>query len=120
MTRIKAFTANMPYGRRGKEEQVIQNAFYMIFTLMGQLSRAEVHSFKGRADCVGESRDRVYLFEFKLVEDEGRNGTGRALGQIEEKGYGEPYLEAGKKIVRIGVEYNLAKRLMGDWAVSGD
>jgi hypothetical protein len=120
MTRIKAFIANMPYGRRGKEEQVIQNAFYMIFTLMGQLSRAEVHSFKGRADCVVESRDRVYLFEFKLVEDEGRNGTGRALGQIEEKGYGEPYLAAGKKLVRIGVEYNVAKRLMGDWAVSGD
>jgi hypothetical protein len=92
----------------------------MIFTLMGQISHAEVHSFKGRADCVVESRERVYIFEFKLVGDEGREGTGRALGQIEEKGYVEPYLGAGKKLVRIGVEYNVSKRLMGDWEVSGD
>jgi hypothetical protein len=120
MTRIKSFIANMPYGRRGKDEQVIQNAFYMIFTLMGRLTRAEVRSFKGRADCVVESRDRVYLFEFKLIEDESQSKTGTALRQIEESGYAEPYFMGAKKIVKIGVEYNISKRIMGEWEVRSD
>ncbi|MBR1861656.1 MAG: PD-(D/E)XK nuclease domain-containing protein [Lachnospiraceae bacterium] len=47
--------------------------------LLGQYTRAEVHSSKGRADCVVETDDYVYIFEFK------RDKTAdEALKQIEE------------------------------------
>lgn len=47
---------------------------------MGQYVDAEVRSAKGRADAVVKTKDRIYVFEFKL------EGTvDEALKQIDEK-----------------------------------
>ena len=62
-------------------EQNYQTAAYLIFALMGQFVQAEVHCSTGRADCVVQTADSIYIFEFKLTG----NGTAEdAINQIKE------------------------------------
>jgi hypothetical protein len=105
MGRMKAFFANIPYELNDQTERHYQVVFYLVFTLMGQYIQAEVHSAKGRADAVAATGDTVYVFEFKL------NGTAEeALAQIEEKGYAIPYEAGGRKVVKVGVEFDKGER----------
>jgi hypothetical protein len=50
---------------------------------------------------------QVYLFEFKVVE---LAPEGRALQQIKDKGYAEPYRADGCPIHLIGVELSRKQR----------
>ncbi|MDR0937931.1 MAG: AAA family ATPase, partial [Mediterranea sp.] len=52
MTRLQAFLADIPYGQEEKSENYYQTALYMLFTLMGERSRMERQTAKGRADLV--------------------------------------------------------------------
>ena len=113
MTAIKAIFAHIPYPTAQKQYELdYQTIFYLIFTLMGQIMRTEVVTFSGRIDAVCETKDYVYLFEFKLdgtVED--------ALKQIEDKDYAVGYEASGKNVVKIGVAFDTAKRNIADWKV---
>ena len=110
MTRLGALFAGMPYELNSREERHYQTVFYLVFTLMGQFTRAEVHSAKGRADAVVAAGGRVYVFEFKL------DGTAEdALRQIDERGYAAPYAAGSREIVKVGVEFDAAERNIGRW-----
>jgi hypothetical protein len=50
---------------------------------------------------------QVYLFEFKVVE---LAPEGRALQQLKERGYAEPYRGDGRPIHLIGVELSRKPR----------
>ena len=66
----------------------------------------------GRVDCVVQTADAVYIFEFKLTG----NGTAEdALSQIREKEYAAKYKAEGKKIVLIGAGFNEKKRTIAEW-----
>jgi hypothetical protein len=111
--RMSAFFANIPYELNDKTERHYQVIFYLVFTLMGQFARTEVHSAKGRSDAVAETADAVYVFEFKL------NGTAEeALRQIGEKGYTVPYESGRRKVVKVGVEFDQAQRNISRWLVA--
>ena len=95
-------------------EQNYQTAVYLVFTLMGQFVQTEVHCSTGRSDCIVQTADAVYIFEFKLFS----NGSAEeALNQIKEKHYAEKYLVDGKKIVLIGSSFDEEKRTIKDWKV---
>jgi hypothetical protein len=83
--------------------------------LCGFYVDAEVSSIKGRCDVVVNLQEFVYVFEFKLLG----NGTAEeALKQIDDKGYSIPYQTTGKKIVKIGVEFDPETRTIGRWLVA--
>jgi hypothetical protein len=117
MNRLKAFIANIPYDLKIDTEKYYQNVFYLIFTLMGQYTQAEVRSMKGRADMLVFTKDTVFVFEFKLAEEDSRNLAEAAIKQIDSKGYLLPYRAGGKKIVKIGAVFNLVSRGLGNWIV---
>ena len=54
----------------------------------------------------------VYCFEFKLSET-----TDKALEQIDTKEYLLPWKGSGKKLFKIGVEFDHEKRNIGGWKV---
>jgi ribosomal protein L9 len=84
--------------------------------MMGQFIKVEEHSSKGSSDAVVETLDTVYIFEFKLSE----NGTvAQAVQQIETKNYAMRYQMSGKKIVKIGVQFDNNIRTLGDWEIIG-
>jgi hypothetical protein len=80
--------------------------------LLGQYVRVEVHSSRGRADCVVETKDYVYLFKFK------RDRTAEeALRQIEERGYAKPYAAETRTVLRVGVNFDSRERTISGWLV---
>jgi hypothetical protein len=102
MRRFQTFFSSIPYDIRTRfdAEQHYQTVFYLVFTLLGQITEAEVRSEYGRADAVVKTEDAIYVFEFKTaaggtVED--------ALAQIDDKGYLLPYAADGRKLVKVGV-----------------
>jgi Holliday junction resolvase-like predicted endonuclease len=59
----------------------------------------------GQIDLVVRFQNRVYVIEFKVVE---QAGEGRALEQIKARGYGDKF--AGQEVYLIGVEFSSADR----------
>ncbi len=90
-------------------EKYYQTIFYLIFTMLGLQIEAEVKTNIGRIDAIIESKC-VYIFEFKL------NGTKEeALEQIKAKKYYEKYINRGKPIYLVGVEFR--DRNIGEYIV---
>ena len=115
MTRMQSFIAGMSYPTTDELNLIewnYQMVFYLVFRLMGQHVHTEVHNIVGRADCVVELKDTIYLFEFKLWST---GSPEDAITQIEEKGYATPYKSSGKKLIAVGASFDEAKRNIGAW-----
>lgn len=112
MDRLESLFAGIPYpeGNVSDYEREWRNQMYLIFTLLGQNVKEEVHCATGRADCIIETAACVYIFEFKLDKT-----AEEALDQIEEKGYAVPYKADSRKVIRIGVNFSSEKRNIGEW-----
>ncbi|MDO4159733.1 MAG: ATP-binding protein [Prevotellaceae bacterium] len=118
---MTAFLASLPYDSHDSlkdirlTERHFQYTFYLILRLMGSYSWlfVEKENSYGRSDCIMELRNHVYIFEFKL------DGTAEeALQQIEERGYAVPYLDDGRKIVKLGVVFSSETRTISDWKMA--
>ena len=59
-----------------------------------------------------ETRDYVYLFEFKRDES-----AESALEQIEDGQYDRIYAADKRKVFKIGVNFDSQKRMLDDWKV---
>ena len=116
MQRFSSLFASLPYtsinekNKNAVIEQNFQNVIYIVFTLLGKWSRVEEHSALGRADCVLETDDKVYIFEFKRD-----SSVEEAFRQIKEKKYAEPYMASGKKIVEVAVNFSSEERNIKEW-----
>ena len=108
---LTALFAGIPYTEeRNPFEHYFQTVIYLVFTLLGQYVRCEMHTFNGRVDCVLESEKYIYLFEFKR-DDTAEN----ALAQIKDMGYALPFAADRRKLYRIGVGFDSSTRMLTDW-----
>ena len=112
LERTRSFFASIPHDLENKTEKHYQTIFYLLFRLMGQYVDVEVKSAIGRADVVLKLSDAIYVFEFKY------DGTpDEALAQIESRNYAIPYQSDGRRIVKIGVNFDSATRTIGEWKI---
>jgi len=117
MSQLSDLLENIPYSTESKEdvrwrEQNYQIAVALIFQLMGMYVQTEVHSAKGRADCVVHTKDIIYIFEFKLWSA----GTAEeAVTQIQAQEYYKPLRLQDKKLVLIGTSFDEKKRNIKEW-----
>lgn len=111
--RLKAVYANLPYGNQPKfVERDFHNVIYLVFLLLGQAVQNEVHYAKGSADCVLQTKEYVYIFEFKMDKS-----AEEALQQIEAKNYAVPFVADRRKIVKIGVNFDSSERNITEWKI---
>ena len=110
---LTALFASLPYSSGDIPfEHDFQSVLYVVFMLLGQFVQCERHTWPGRIDCVLEAKEYIYIFEFK------RDGSAdEALKQIEEMGYAKPYAADPRKLFRIGVNFDSAKRMLTEWKV---
>ena len=115
-TGLTSFLASIPYTMRRKEnererERYFHYTFYLIMRLISVYTvYTEKVQSQGRVDCVVETPQYVYIFEFKL------DGTAdEALRQIEEKGYAREYESDSRKLYRIGAVFSSETGTIGDW-----
>ena len=146
LTLMQSYLAEIPYDLENKSEKHFQTIIYLIFSLLGYYTQAEVKSAVGRADAVCRTKDRVYVFEFKVD-----GSAEEALRQIDEKGYLIPYrfegterceatsaaepVEAtrrdasagstsgigsasGKRLVKVGVNISTQTRTIESWKIA--
>ncbi|WP_277121051.1 ATP-binding protein [Bacteroides ndongoniae] len=111
-----SFLASIPYTMRRKEDEVereryFQYTFYLILRLISVYTvYVEKVQSQGRVDCVLETPQYVYIFEFKL------DGTAaEALQQIEEKGYAREYAADVRKVYKIGATFSSETGTIGEW-----
>ena len=110
---LTALFAGIPYNSdNARFEHYFETVIYLVFTLLGQYIKCEVHTAKGRADAIAETPDYVYIFEFKVDKS-----AAEALAQIENKEYALPYLADKRKLYKIGVNFATASRNLTEWEV---
>ena len=110
---LTALFASIPYtSDKNPFEHYFQSVIYLVFTLLGKLTKCEVHSSQGRADCIVETEKFIYLFEFKLDQS-----ADAALAQIEEKKYALPYAADTRKLFKVGVNFDSSMRNITEWKV---
>ena len=112
MVRLKAYLASISNRLSNKNERDFQTVFYLIFNLMGAYMKVEEDSAIGRADAVVYMPDAVYVFELKFD-----GSAEEAVKQIDEKGYLIPYSADGKRLFKIGVNYDSSQRTISDWII---
>ncbi|MDR2592193.1 MAG: ATP-binding protein [Chitinispirillales bacterium] len=110
MEAVKLFMTKIPYDLFQKRENFFQSVIYVIFAMLGLDCRTEERIAAGRIDMVVETRGFVYCFEFKL------DGTAEAaLAQIDSKEYAVPWTGNGKKVFKVGVNFDFEKKNIGEW-----
>ena len=122
MAELKSFLAGIPYveGFKKKLESVsnyegfYEYTFWLIFNMLNFYARTQVKCAQGRIDVVLQMPDATYVFELKV------NGTAQeALDQINGRNYALPYETEGRKVVKIGVQFDRDTMTVGDYVVEG-
>ena len=114
---VKALMASIPYDSLPEDklflrEHNYQTTIYLIFRLMGQYVRTEVHSCMGRSDVEVETMDSIYIFEFKVGDK-----PSTALSQIKEMGYAKKHTASKKSIFLIGASISQDSRTLEEWQI---
>jgi len=110
MDALSRFFATIPYEIVDNKEKYFQLVTHLIFMMLGFNCRSEVRIAAGRIDTLVITRDFVYCFEFKLD-----GGAEAALAQIDSKEYAFPWTGSGKKVFKVGVNFDFEKRNIGEW-----
>ena len=112
LQKMQAYLASISNRLSNKNEKDFQTVFYLIFNLLGAYIKVEEDSAIGRADVVLHMPDTVYVMELKYDKT-----ADEALQQIDDKGYLIPYSADGKRLVKVGVNYDSDKRTIGEWKI---
>lgn len=113
---LTSFLASIPYTMRRKDserekERYFHYTFYLLLRLASTfVTYTEKEQSQGRVDCVIETENFVYVFEFKL------DGTAaEALQQIDDKGYAKEYQNDSRRLYKIGVSFSSETGTVDDW-----
>ena len=112
---IKSVFSEIPYTLMKKkklDEADFHILFYLIVSSAGVGIKSEILTSKGRIDALIETRERFYIFEFKCNQD-----SNKAIQQIKEKKYYEPYKNRGKEIILIGINFSTEERNIADYKI---
>jgi hypothetical protein len=108
---VNAILGAIPYPNLGEQnEGYYHTVFYLMLASSGVLVRTEVLAAHGRMDLAVEFKDKVYVVELKCNQS-----AETALQQIHEKRYHEKYLQSGRKIFLLGVNFDTHERAVKDW-----
>ena len=112
LQKIQAYLASISNQLSNKNERDFQTVFYLIFNLMEAYIKVEECSAIGRADTVLHLPDAIYVIELKYD-----GSADDALQHINDKGYLIPYSAEGKRLIKVGVNYDSLKRTIGEWRI---
>lgn len=110
---LRAGQQYCPCGPLKAKEQHFHYTFYLLMRILSTyLVYTEKCQSQGRVDCVVETSNNIYIFEFKL------DGTAdEALQQIEDKGYATEYLTDPRPLRKIGCVFMSKSGTIGEWKV---
>ncbi|MCM1489258.1 MAG: ATP-binding protein [Muribaculum sp.] len=112
MEALQIFFAGVPYKLKMDNENNFQNAFFLLMSLIGIETDAEVMTSDGSIDMVIKTEDFIYIIELKY------DGTPQAaLRQINEKEYALRYQNDPRRIIKIGANFSSKTRRISSWLI---
>ena len=107
---LKTFFAGFSYQLANDNERHFQALLFTLLTAFGADVQPEVATARGRADIVLKMPNTIYVMELKYDKS-----AAEALAQINDRGYAEPYLKDGRRIVKVGVNFSSETRNIAEW-----
>ena len=109
---FRSFFASIPYEWYTNNdiadfEGYYASVFYSHFAALGLDVAVEESTSRGRLDMAVRFERRVYVFEFKVVEQAGK---GAAMAQLKDRGYADKYRSPGVRVHLVGVEFSSTSR----------
>ena len=112
MPRLETLFAGQDYQIMGDTELYFHNVTSLVFKMLGFYTDVERHTSDGRMDMLVQTKDFIYIFEFKIDKS-----ADEALAQIEEKQYAKPFEHDIRKLYKIGVNFSSATKRIESWKV---
>lgn len=107
---LKVFFVQIDYTIQIRKEKYYQTIFYLIFKLIGLRIEAEVTTDRGRIDAV------VKLDDISISSNLNLDGTAQdAFDQIKKKEYFVRYLDKGKALHLVGVNFDVQNHSLSEW-----
>ncbi len=110
MERLDAMFADQHYQIAGDAELYFHNVVYVVFKMLGFYVDVERHTSDGRMDLLMQTKDYIYIMEFKIDKS-----ADEALAQIKEKQYAKPFELDSRKLYKIGVNFSTSTRRIESW-----
>ena len=119
---MKAFLAGVPYvegfkkklAEAATKEGFYEYTFYLILSMLNVYVQTQVKCWTGRVDAIVYAPKAIYLFEFKTGKD-----ADAALQQIDEKRYADRFATDARKVVKVGVDFDIDTWTINDWRIEG-
>ena len=109
---LKTFYDKFPYTIINNNERHYQAVMFTIFSMLGADVKVEEATSDGRIDMVLKTDATIYLFELKY------NKTAEAaVVQIERKDYAKAFVNDGRRIVKVGLNFSVDRRSLEGWTV---
>ncbi|PID26967.1 MAG: AAA family ATPase [Candidatus Cloacimonadota bacterium] len=97
----------------GKYESYYHTVIYLALMFIGTNIKVEQKTNNGIIDAVVETKDFVYIMEFKM------SSASSAIKQIKEKKYYEPYLSDKREVFCMGIAFDKKDRNVDDFIIVG-
>ncbi len=108
---IKSIFAGIPYIEGAQlNEANFHTLFYLMIGAGGYPADMEVLTSEGRIDLKVKTEGKIFIMEFKCNQN-----ADKAIEQIKEKKYFEPFLCQNKEIILIGINFDTDKRNISEY-----
>ena len=112
MNEIEAYFAGVPYDMKMDNENNFHNAIYILLTLIGIDTKAEVKTSDGRMDILITTPEFIYILELKYDST-----PEHAFKQIQDKGYALQFAADPRKLFMIGINFSSTHRRIYGWKI---
>ena len=120
MRHMQAYLAGIPYvegfkrklAEAATKEGFYEYTFYLIFSMLNVYVRTQVKVAGGRTDMVVFMPDTIYVMELKTGDS-----AQHALDQIDARGYATPYRTDGRRVVEVGIRFDIDKFTVEEWKI---
>ncbi|MCM1489324.1 MAG: ATP-binding protein [Muribaculum sp.] len=114
MRHLQTFLKGNPYSNTelAERETYFKNNIYLVCKALGFMPRNEEETCNSRMDIMLRTRRFIYIFELK-TDDSAEKG----MAQIEDKGYAMPYIDEGRKIIKISANYSSPANNIDSWII---
>jgi hypothetical protein len=104
--------SSIPYSLQIAKEAYYHSLLYAILRCLNFEVAAEVMTSRGRIDMVFSTKNRFFVFEFKIDST-----SSSALKQIKENKYYQQFIQPDRALYLIGANFDSQTRLISDWSI---
>lgn len=109
---LKIFFAGFPYSLNNMNEKHYHAILYTVLTSFGAEITAQPETALGKCDLILKMPQAIYVIELKY-----NHSAQTALYQIEQKDYATVYKDDGRKIIKLGLNFDEDKRNITEWGM---